>query len=93
MIWKLRINGKRYINVNSGIILPKLVATVHPSGFTTFKFYSWFWGSQAEKPRFPLQHCVAEAAFALLRLPYCVRHRNSYKVPQVKTGNGFALSQ
>ena len=79
-------------NVNSGIILPKLVAAVHPSGLTFFKFYSWFWCSQAERPRFPLQHCVAEAAFALLRLPH-PRHRNIYKVPQVKTGNSFALSQ
>ena len=82
-----------FYDSTSGIILPKLVAAVHPSGLTFFKFYSWFWCSQAERPRFPLQHCVAEAAFALLRLPYCVRHRNIYKVPQVKTGNNFALSQ
>ena len=92
--------------MNSGIILPQLVAAVHPSGLT---FFSSIAGFGALRPRslpeilrgklIPLQHCVAEAAggrgplFALLRLPYCVRHRNIYKVPQVKTGNGFALSQ
>ena len=43
------------------------LAAVYPYGLTSSKFYSCHWCSQAERPRFPSQRCVSEAALAPLR--------------------------